>query len=544
MKKKVLFSVLTVVGAMSVVGCGKQSRTDVDKTKAQLTIATFDGGVGDQWLKNAAKIFEEKNKDRTDFESGKTGIQIHIDKVRYAGDYILDTDLAYDIYFTEGVDYYSMTNKIVDKSGTVKLADISDILNASNPDDGGKKIIDKIDANLKSFMNRDGKYYAVPFYDCIYGFVYDKDLFEEKKFYMTDDGSFTNVKSEFGTGPNGQKGDWDDGLPKTYAQFNELLAQMRLKGVTPFVYSNNTQMSFYTARALMSYWSDDEGFEDTQLNYSFNGTAHHIVTSINDGVPAIEEQAITKENGYLLRQQAGIYNALKFADEILCSTPDNYLGSSSVYTAQTAFVTNKYTGGTNKPVGMIVEGTWWENEAKNAFDIAKKYGADSFNYGIMPIPKSSEDKVGEDATFLNLNESYGFINGLCKNMKLAKEFFSFLHTDEQLRAFTIETGMTRGLDYTITDEELNNASTFTKDLMSIKQSQHAKLLYPRSGLDFVVNNADTFSAKSWIWSTVDKGDNPIVKFIADSSLTAEQFFWSHCEALDKNKWETKIVKIK
>lgn len=182
MKKIALLSAVTLLSAVSLVGCGSQGDDNVDSTKAQLNILTYDGGVGDQWLKNAALAFETANQNRTDFEDGKTGVQIRITKQRIGGNTLIDTTLSHDMYFTESINYYNMTNKN-------KMADITDVLTTPNPNDGGKKIIDKIDDNLKAFMNRNGKYYAVPFYDCIYGFFYDKDLFDQKKFYMTDSGS-------------------------------------------------------------------------------------------------------------------------------------------------------------------------------------------------------------------------------------------------------------------------------------------------------------------------------------------------------------------
>lgn len=525
-RKTTLLSVLTIIGAMSLAGCGGGGGESVDSTKAQLTIMTYDGGVGDAWLNKAARDFEASNKDRTDFEEGKTGVQIHVTKARIGGDSLLDTDLTYDMYFTENVNYYAMKNKN-------KFADITDILNAANPKDGGKKIIDKIDDNLKDFMNINGKYYAVPFYDCIYGLFYDKDLFLEESFYMTDDGDFTDDVDMFGTGPNGVSGDWDDGLPRTYEEFGKLMKEMRDHSVTPFTYSTNVNMAGYTARGLMSYWSDDEGLEQTNLNYTFNGTARNIVTDIVDGKAVTEEVAITNENGYLLRKQAGIYNSLKFADEILCSTPGNYRGASDVQTAQINFVVGKHT---NQAVGMIFEGTWWQNEAVNAINIAKtQFAETSFNYGIMPIPKSDVSKVGEDATFLNLNASYGFINPAAKNMKLTKEFFSYLHEDAQLKAFTLQTGMTRALDYTLTELEKANVSTFTKDIISIKQSEHANLVYPYSGLDFVINNPYIFSTDSWAYSTTNLGDNPVISFINNQS-TAESYFNQHISSLTPEQW--------
>lgn len=529
MRKLTLFKVLTVIGAMSIAGCGGGGGGgDIDTSKAQLTILTYDGGVGDQWLNNAARLFEAANKDRTDFESGKTGVQIHVTKQRIGGDSLLDTDLTHDMYFTENINYFGMTNKR-------KMADITDILTTANPSDGGKKIIDKVDDNLKAFMNREGHYYAVPFYDCIYGLFYDKDLFSDKKLYMTDGGIFTNNKAQFGTGPNGVKGDWDDGLPRTYEQFESLLAQMRVKNITPFTYSSNSNMAGYTARGLMSYWSDDEGVAQTNLNYSFNGQATNIVTNIVNGKAVTESVNITKENGYLLRKQAGLYNALHFADNILCATPDNYLPSSDVQQAQINFVVGKRLQNP-RPVGMIFEGTWWQNEAVTAFNIAKAQDPEAvFNYGIMPIPKSSDAKVGEDATFLNLNASYGFINHDTEHMKLAKEFFSYLHTDSQLKAFTLETGMTRALNYTLSEEEYADVSSFTKDLIAIKQSEHAKMLYPYSNLSFVNDNPYIFATDSWAWSTTNLGDNPVISFI-NTSTSAETYFWQHANSVTQAQW--------
>lgn len=532
MKRINYLSVLSMVGVISLTGCGgkKRDQRNVDSSMAQLQISTFDGGVGDEWLSKAANLFMEKNKNRTDFENGKVGCQIWISKDRFGGDYLLDTDFQKDIYFTENIDYYLLSNKN-------KLADITDILTTQNPEDDNKKIIDKIDNNLKDFMNRDGKYYAVPFYDCIYGLVYDKDLFEDRSFYMTDSGGFTNDPAQFGTGPNGVKGDWDDGLPKTYDEFKSMMTKMRNQDVTPFVYSTNSEVSFYTARALMSYWSDDEGFEQTNLNYTFNGTAQNIITSWDGDNPVTTPTTIDSSKGYLLRQQKGFYNALRFAKNYLCSTPDNYEATSNNTTAQQAFVANKYSDGAKKPAAMLFEGTWWENEATAAFDMAKSFGGRKFNYGLMPIPKSHPDKVGDDATFLNLNNSYGIINANSKQMKLAKEFFQFLHTDDQLRQFTVTTSMTRGLNYELLPEDLAKVSTFAKDLIAIKQSEHVKTVYPVSGIDFFINNSDTFHYDTWIFGSKTKGNSPFVKFTTESSLTAKGYFEDRLDLINKEAWD-------
>ena len=527
MKKIFALSVVALC-AIGVSACNKGSGDAIDSTKAQLKVATFDGGVGDQWLKNAARLFEEKNANREDFQDGRTGVQIHVTSNRAcSGGNLENSDLNEDIYFTESVDYYKLTNQH-------KLADITDVLTAPNADEGGKTILDKIDGNLANFMNRSGKYYAVPFYDCFYGLVYDKDLFKQKSFYLKADGTFTNDKNQFGLGPNGIAGDWDDGLPQTYDQFASMMSKMTASQVTPFTYSSGVA-TWYTARALTSWWSDYEGYDQINLNYTFSGTAENIIDHFEGDTPVVKSIAITKDNGYLLRSQAGLYNALHFARDILCSSSINYQAYSSNYDVQDAFVNNKYAGGSVKPIAMMFEGTWWENEAAPAFEEAEVMGVDSFNYGFMPIPKADASRLG-DATLLNLNESYGFISATCENMKLAKEFFAFLHSDEMMRAFTVETNMTRGLDYTFNESDFDQISSYAQDLVSIKNSEHAKVVYPYSGLDFFINNGSTFSVKEWPWSTKNYTDNPIIKFIDDKNVSAKDFFLDHASYISESEW--------
>ena len=536
MDRKIIKKGIFALAAMTLLAaCGGGEGGGGDSgSKAVLEVITFDGGVGSEWLRKAAAEFTQLNQDREDFQEGKVGVQINVKADRSCGGGNLRTaELKQDVYFTENIDYYYMTNNN-------KFADITDILTTPNADDGGKTIESKLDRNLSAYLNRNGSYYAVPFYDNTYGLIYDKDLFKENGFYMTDEGNFTSNETEFGTGPNGVAGDWDDGLPRTYAEFKKMMDYMVANNVTPYAYANGTG-SEYAMRAMNVLWSDYEGYDRMQLNYTFDGEDDSIISSFDaSGNPVLSTETITVSNGYKLKSQAGKYYALKFAKEILTSNSKYYLPGGGNYDAQYVFTNNKYLGGSeNKPVAMLIEGSWWENEARKEgnFEDAMSHGASEFNYGFMPIPKVDESHLG-DATLICLNDSYGFIASNTKKLKLAKEFMAFLHDDKHLSAFTAETSMTRSFNYTIKESDKASLTTFGKELMDIKESEHAKTVYPYSSLKFVIDNPATFNTEQWAWSNKSYTTNPMTYFMTQPSkeVSAKNFFDATVNALTASDW--------
>ena len=59
-RKSILALVLTIVTVVSLfAGCGGGSGSKVDSTKTHLSVLCYDGGIGSDWAKNAAKRFEE-----------------------------------------------------------------------------------------------------------------------------------------------------------------------------------------------------------------------------------------------------------------------------------------------------------------------------------------------------------------------------------------------------------------------------------------------------------------------------------------------------
>ena len=92
----------------------------------------------------------------------------------------------------------------------------------------------------QSFLQKNGKYYALPHYSVYQGLMYNIDLFEKKGLYFakeTDNGNdgFVVKGEEKSCGPDGVYGTSDDGLPSSYEEFFKLCDYMVQRGVTPFV---------------------------------------------------------------------------------------------------------------------------------------------------------------------------------------------------------------------------------------------------------------------------------------------------------------------
>lgn len=533
-----------VMGASAfstLVGCGTPIGTPVggnqeDPTKANLSVATYDGGVGDEWLQAAARRFEELYKDATHFQEGRTGVKISVlpDKVKYAGSNLAGKSLAEDVYFTESVEYYTFVND-------GKIADMTDVITGSLSAYGETgTIADKIDPAFRNYMTaKDDKYYMVPFYDGFYGFIYDVDLFEEEGYYFDDFGDTLKLKdgknataakrAEFeaqkSKGPDNVKGTYDDGLPATYEQFIELCDIISAKNI-PFCYSGS--YDDYVSKAFRSFIADYEGYEGFSMNYSFSGEAE-LVKSINpDGTLEMETVTITEDNAYELQRQAGKYYALDMQEKLFGSVKyiGNTYNSFDFTAAQAEFIKSKY--GT-KRYAMLLDGVWWENEADSVFTELETIRGESKSdrrFAFMPIPKATA-AVGDEArpqTMFSANSSFGFISKNAANMELAKEFMRFLHTDSEMSKFSATTSIPRALNYEVKEEDMATATHFGKSLLEMKMN--AKVVYPYSSLSLVINNSAAFTEGMWYLTASVGGatlNNPFTAFKNGTTTAAEYF---------------------
>lgn len=148
MKKFLCVSLALLLSLGLFVGCtGHRAEDDEqeDPTKTTLRVATYEGGVGAEWLENAAARFEERYAD-SKFERddpNKTGVNVIItENRRYNGETMLDSlqSETADVFFTETVNYYDHVNR-------GNFADITDIVKDETLEEFGEEgtILSKMD---------------------------------------------------------------------------------------------------------------------------------------------------------------------------------------------------------------------------------------------------------------------------------------------------------------------------------------------------------------------------------------------------------------
>lgn len=553
--KRFIAAVVAILLCLSVLsGCGNLTPGDqeeIDINRTQLWVGNYDGGYGDAWLYKLKARFEEKYKD-VSFESGKTGVQVMIDsnKTSYSGGSLASiiSGATQEVFFTELVFYYDYVSQ-------GKFLDITDVVTESMEEYGETGTIeDKLTEDQKAYYKTGGKYYALPHYEAFEGLIYNVEMFDKNLWYFAkdknngNDGFIIDQSDEKSYGPDGKTGviegiDYskDDGLPATYDEFFKLCERIKIAGVSPVSWAGKVQR--YVNMLLASLWSDYEGLEDLMLNYNFKGMANNLVESIQNGQVTFKDPLdINNSNGYELYQQAGKYYALKFVDTII---KNNYYSKLSFNNAQTHTMaqadflySDKQPG--NEKIAMHLDGCWWENEATPVFDEMASIpnsGKMDRKFAFMPLPKATEDKVGQKTTLIDTHMSATFINANIKpeKIELAKLFVKFCHTNESLAEFTTTTGVTRGFNYDITEEQYNSLSYYSQSLYDLRS--RSDIGRPFSNNELYKNNQGAFFHTDGFYSKVDIMYNVPSLAFKDKGLTAEQYFAGMKDYYTKSYWD-------
>lgn len=562
--KKIGVIALAAILMYGSVGCTGRGETEkVDKTKTQLYVTTFEGGYGAGWLELIKTRFQEQYAE-VSFEDGKKGVQVIVKEDRNLTNETLVNNLAgsdQEVFFTESVNYYDLQGRglLYDISDAVTKPLNYDFQSASTVSGEEEVSLEgkMRDVHKEYFKADDGKYYGIPFYEANYGIVYDVDLFEKELLYFAAEGAgdakgfIRNEKTARSAGPDGKTGTSDDGLPATYDDFFKLCDNMVSKKLTPITW--NGKNPHYMNTIVEALQADYEGEANMRLNYTCDGVAENLVSSINaDGSVETYSETITADNGYLTwTKQAGKYYGLKFvkrlvANEAYYSKKDVISPSYEHVDAQNAFVTGKFITG-NPTIGMLIDGSWWHNEASATFKAAgKKFGqevagAKARRFSFMPLPKATADKVGEEYTILETNSSICFVNGNLnpKKDKLVKEFIQFCHTNTSLAEFTSETYTCKPYTYTMTEAEISAMPYWGRELYRLHSE--AKFMSTYSKNPVYKANADKFT-QYYTGATFESKVGHITHTVVPTAMiedgvTAEEYFNGLANAITATVWE-------
>lgn len=532
-KKKILVLALIMLSVFSLSACndgfyhGTEVTTDVNKT--QLYVGNFDGGLGHAWLETVIDAFEEENPE--------VQVIINNEKDLYSDANLLTNMKNYnnDIYFLNGITYSNFVAQDL-------LADITDVVTGTITNED-ESILDKMNPNLAEYYEtEDNKFFAVPFFDSIFGLVYDVDLFEEEGFYFNTDGNmiaFDEGNTTLSSGPNGIEGDYDDGLPATYSEWETLTSNMKLFGVSPYIWTG--YYDYYRMRYLTSIWADYEGKENFDLNFTFSGDYQFPEDS--------SSTTIDITNAYRLQEQPGKLYALNFAEDIIKGglyTPNSFDTVNTHTMAQQEFLLSAVT---SNRIGMIVEGGWWENEARSFFDtMAKNYGEEygfgQRRFGFMPVPKADDGSSSSRTTLVSsTGNSVVVISKTTANLEIAKNFLEFVHRDESLRTFSRMTGSIRPYDYDLEEEDLNDMSYYAKNMFEIYSNENTDISYISLYYHDAFVEKRAFLGTNFWWQTNIDGNyytDPFYELSQDSSLTAQMYFQGLQDNYTKSRWDTQM----
>ena len=509
---------MTVCAPLAACGGGvapnlnNSERVEIDKSKAQLHVSNFNGGVGHDWLDAHIKRFEEVYAEH-EFIPGTKGVQVHVNNHKSGIEGLSGQmkNAPETVYFLEDVNYY-------DAISLGLFMDITDVVTGDLAAYGeeGVTIESKLyESQVEFYKTSNGKYYGLPHAQSPTMITYDGDLFDTYGLYFGENGVIGKKSTDSGLskGVDNVAGTYDDGLPATYEQFFQLCATMKQRGISPLVWSG--MYPWYTTRFAKTLRADFDGAE-AMTAYNFNGTMTHLVDTIdeNGNITYRAPVAVTVDNGYEVFNSASYYYSFKFLEDVY---KNNYYDSNSFnknishMDAQSLLLYNvkKTTG----KIGMLVEGLYWVNEAKATFkelsNIPNSQLKDR-NLKVMPMPKATADQVGQQSTIVDSLNQLAFISAYtpAEKVELSKTFLQFCTTQASLEEFVTETGLTRNykVDYS---GIYNNLSPYSKSVIDVLSD--CNYIMPASEEVVFQKNYDAFCGDGELVNVVDQDPITLIK---------------------------------
>lgn len=531
--KKTCVLGLAALTAFGCVACGGGNGGDDNankfnkpgKDKTVIKVANFQGGVGSVWIDEAAERFAEANQE-THYADGKTGVYIDIQKTQTISVDALEGSTT-NIIFHER---YADINALAQTGALLSLDEI-----VKDETRIGGSLESKIFPEAKGgLMGNNGSYYGLPHYEFFGGLSYNCDIFDRIFAYIADsadegvlyssekfgDAYFVNsLDSKKSAGPDGEYNTADDGFPVSCEEFLILLDYIKYNNVSPLILAGDH--ATYADYLICGLWPSLAGAEQMRNYYNCTGEIEVVdrnedgsvkLTNENifPGIDYIKKPAtktvIMKDDGsqgYYGNDMVAKYYALamlKIMENEDFFSPDASIGTRTHYDAQM----NLYMQGIGEydEVAILIEGSYWYNESKEGgcFDKYERWTGNSrndLNLAWMPLPTNyyTEGAIGRSYSLLDIGQAYGMVNGNIKNNKELKDacldFMAFLYSEDELENFTVCTGMTRMVNYSLDDTQKAQLSKFYKSLWELRDNVNGSNIVALSGTTDTFKQAKT-----------------------------------------------------
>lgn len=513
-----LLSVCAMTGVVGMAGCGVDDPGtgggNVDfvynvpsDSKISIKIKNYGMGTGTLWLEETVERFA-KEKQNTQY-GNKTGVYLDIEVTNKQNTNLMATD-ATNIFFDErDSDPYALMQSEL-------LLNLDSIVKDTSR--AGGSLDSKIFESAKGgIIGKDGSYYALPHFEYYGGLGYNESIFEELCAYFAadDEENVIPYASKYGTanfvgdmtaaksvGPDGKTGvidgvDYsaDDGLPRSLDEFILLCDYIKFASeeeVYPLTVTGKFY-HYYPDMMVIGLWTNLAGAEQMRNYYNCTGEIEiverdeqgNLMFTNENLFPGIDyvKKPKTKwvtmaedgSDGWMGNDMAAKYYALSIMD---IATNEGFFSPSSKsgadhYTAQM----DLYMDGkenTNKSA-MLIEGSYWYNESNERggfdyYEAATGQDRNDLRVKWMSLPTSvlKEGAVGKPACFTDCGFAYTLVNKNVESDPALKQacldFVAFCYSEQELKNFTLRTGMARSLVYDFTAEELSGVSTYPKSI--------------------------------------------------------------------------------
>ncbi len=531
-------SAFMLVGSvgMSMTACGDLDEEDSSSTfeaiynvpganKMEIKIKNFGMGPGNLWLEETMERFAEANQNTK--YGDKTGVYLKYESTNNQNTKAMAGDST-NIFFDERM------------SNPYELAQNNLLLNldsiVKNENRVGGKLEDKIFDAAKGGIMQGESYYALPHYEFFGGIAYNRSTFEDLNAYFAaeDEDYVETYDSSYGSanfiadedavksnGPDGKPDTEDDGLPCSLEEFIILCDYIKEKSggeIAPITISGEHYLK-YADYLLIGVWSALAGPEQMRNYYNCTGEIEVVARDDNgklqftnenlfEGIDYVKKpvtktvtMAADGSQGWMGNDMAAKYYAYAILDilreeEFFCSTA--YSNDNHWDTQMDIYMEGK----AERPqAAMLIEGSYWYNESneKGGFDTYEKRvpNADRKTLDVawmsMPTSLYTDGAVGRDACFLDIGLAYTMINGNVQSnpalMQACLDFVEYCYSEQELKNFTMRTGITRAISYELNDDEKANLSSYARRLWNARDTVNGSNIVAWSG------NTEIFNAK-------------------------------------------------